>query len=84
MSENEAALRERLAKLSKASLRINESLDFDTVLQGVMDGSRQDGKPHRHGGALHPMNRPSPYWCLRHIKRGEGKGQDYSASANLI
>ena len=35
-----SALRERLSKLSGASLRINESLDFDTVLQEVVDGAR--------------------------------------------
>ncbi len=35
-----AALRARLSRLSKASLRINESLDFDTVLQGVLDSAR--------------------------------------------
>ena len=29
------ALRERLSRLSEASRRINESLDFDAVLQGV-------------------------------------------------
>ncbi len=34
------ALRERLARLSQASLRINESLEFDTVLQGVLDSAR--------------------------------------------
>ena len=34
------ALRERLALLSQASLSINESLDFDTVLQGVLDSAR--------------------------------------------
>ena len=39
-SGNEAALRERLTRLSEASLRINESLDFDTVLQGVLDSAR--------------------------------------------
>ena len=37
--ENEA-LRDRLSRLSEASLRINESLDFDTVLQGVLDSAR--------------------------------------------
>ena len=37
--ENEA-LRERLALMSQASLRINESLDFDTVLQEVVDNAR--------------------------------------------
>ncbi len=35
-----ADLRERLARLSEAGLRINESLDFDTVLQEVVDGAR--------------------------------------------
>ena len=34
------ALRERLSRLSQASLRINESLDFDTVLQDVVDSAR--------------------------------------------
>ena len=34
------ALRDRLSRLSEASLRINESLDFDTVLQGVLDSAR--------------------------------------------
>ena len=35
-----ARLRERLSLLSQASLRINESLDFDQVLQGVLDSAR--------------------------------------------
>ena len=34
------ALRERLSRLSEASLRINESLDLDTVLQEVVDSAR--------------------------------------------
>ncbi len=38
LQENEA-LRARLSRLSEASLRINESLDFDTVLQGVLDSA---------------------------------------------
>ncbi len=33
-------LEERLALLSQATLRINESLDFDTALQGVVDSAR--------------------------------------------
>ena len=37
--ENEL-LRERLSRLSQASLRINESLDFDQVLQGALDSAR--------------------------------------------
>ena len=40
MPESEAALRERLSRLSEASRRINESLDFDQVLQGVLDSAR--------------------------------------------
>ena len=36
--ENEA-LRERLTRLSRASLQINESLDFDAVLQRVLDSA---------------------------------------------
>ena len=34
-----AELRDRLSRLSQASLRINESLYFDTVLQGVLDSA---------------------------------------------
>ena len=34
------ALRERLSRLSAASRHINESLDFDQVLQGVLDSAR--------------------------------------------
>ena len=33
-------MEDRLARLSAASLRINESLDYDTVLQEVVDSSR--------------------------------------------
>ncbi len=33
-------LRQRLSRLSQASLRINESLDLQTVLQGVLDSAR--------------------------------------------
>ena len=35
-----ARLRERLTRLSEASHRINESLDYDVVLQGVLDSAR--------------------------------------------
>ena len=38
--EADAVPRERLSRLSEASLRINESLDFATVLQGVLDSGR--------------------------------------------
>ena len=35
-----ATLRDRLSRMSDASLRINESLDLDDVLQGVLDSAR--------------------------------------------
>ena len=34
------ALRERLSRLSEASLRINGSLDLDQALQGVLDSAQ--------------------------------------------
>lgn len=34
------ALRDRPSRLSQASPRINESLEFDAVLQGVLDFAR--------------------------------------------
>ncbi|MCY4526848.1 MAG: response regulator [Anaerolineaceae bacterium] len=40
LSQENEALRDRLNALSEASLRINESLDFDTVLQEVLDSAR--------------------------------------------
>ena len=39
LERKNAALRDRLSRLSQASLRINESLDFDTVLQRVLDSA---------------------------------------------
>ena len=35
-----AQLRDRLSRLSEACLRITGDLDFDTVLQDVVDGAR--------------------------------------------
>ena len=40
VSREADVLREKLSKLSEAILRINDSLDFDTVLQGVLDSAR--------------------------------------------
>ena len=37
---DQEALRNRLSKLSEASLRIHESLDPDTVLQEILDRAR--------------------------------------------
>ena len=39
LERENAALRARLSRLSEASLRINESLDFETVLQRVLDSA---------------------------------------------
>ncbi len=39
LAEN-SRLRERLSKLSEIGIRINESLEFDAVLQGVLDSAR--------------------------------------------
>ena len=39
LERENGALRDRLSRLSQASLRINESLDFETVLQGVLDSA---------------------------------------------
>ncbi len=40
LAEENHALRERLSKLAEASLRITEDLDFNSVLQGVLDSAR--------------------------------------------
>ena len=40
LARENQALRQRLSRLSQASLRIGESLDFETVLQGVLDSAR--------------------------------------------
>ena len=40
MKEPGDSAQDRLSRLSQASLRINESLDFDTVLQEVVDSAR--------------------------------------------
>ena len=40
LARENQALRQRLSRLSEASLRINESLDFEAVLQGVLDSAR--------------------------------------------
>ncbi|MDE2861755.1 MAG: response regulator [Chloroflexota bacterium] len=53
-----AELRDRLSRLSEAGLRITEDLDFNTVLQGVLDSARSltDARYgvialHAHAGA---------------------------------
>ena len=34
-------MRDQTTRLSAATLRINESLDFETALQGVLDSARE-------------------------------------------
>ncbi len=40
MARENQAQRQRLSRLSEANLRINESLDFNGVLQEVVDSAR--------------------------------------------
>ena len=40
LERENAALRDHLSRLSQASLRINESLELDSILQGVLDSAR--------------------------------------------
>ena len=40
LQRENTALRERLSRLSQASLRITEDLEPNAVLQGVVDGAR--------------------------------------------
>ena len=50
--------RDRLSRLSQASLRINESLDLDTVLQEVVDSARSlTGSRY---GVLTTLDGPDP------------------------
>ena len=52
------ALQERLSLLSQASLRINESLDFDAVFQGALDSARSlTGARH---GVLYQLSAQAP------------------------
>ena len=71
--ENEA-LRERIARLSAAVLRISASLDVMTVLQEVVDRQRPraDRRPlrlHRH----RRRRRPAP--GLRHLRTDAGRAE---------
>ena len=65
------ALQERLTKLSEASLRINENLDFDSVLQDVVDSARNISDA-RYGGmtVLNDAGRFEQFVTLRLDGRG--------------
>ena len=62
LQANESALRDRLSRLSQASLRINESLEFESVLQGVVE-SACDLADAKYGGItmLGDGRRPDVY-----------------------
>ena len=67
-------LRERLSQLSSASLRINESLDFDTVLQEVVDSARTlTGS--RYGAITVPGEAgQTPHFIVSGVTREEHQG----------
>ena len=78
-----AALRERLSRLSEASLRITEDLDLDAVLQGVLDGARsltgarmdgisrsaRDARPQDTGEDTESRCPPPAQLCMRPFLR---------------
>ena len=69
-----AELRERLSQLSAASLRINESLDFDTVLQDVVDSARAL-TASRYGAITVPGETgQAPHFIVSGVSREEHQG----------
>ena len=77
------ALRERLSKLSEASLRICESLDVDTVLREVVESARAltgagCRRDHDHGRVGHLQDfvtagvSPEDYQRFLHLPHGPG------------
>ena len=69
-----AELRGRLARLSEAGLRINESLDFDTVLQEVVDSARAL-TASRYGAITTPGEvREKTYFIVSGITTEEHQG----------
>ena len=68
------ALRERLSRLSQASRRINESLDFDTVLQDAVDSAR-DLTGARYGAITIPGDAGQrPDFIVSGLTREEHQG----------
>ena len=67
-------LEERLSRLSEASLRINESLDFDTVLQEVVESARAL-TASRYGAITIPGEVfPRPMFIASGLTREEQQG----------
>ena len=69
-----AELRERLSHLSEAGLRINESLDFDTVLQEVVDSARALTASRYGAITIWGDAGQSPHFIVSGITREEHQG----------
>ena len=78
-------LRDRLSRLSEASLRINESLDFDTVLQEVVDSARAL-TASRYGAitVLGEAGRPSDFHSLRPDRGGAPGAVGHAGGAGIL
>ena len=75
--ENET-LRDRLSKLSEASLRINESLDFKTVFQEVLDSACSlTGARYRVITLLDGSNEVQNHLAPRHARRESAKAMGH-------
>ena len=69
-----AGLRDRLSRLSEASLRINESLDFDTVLQDVVDSARALTASRYGALTIFTEAGHNPYFIVSGLTSEEHKG----------
>ena len=67
-------LEERLSRLSEASLRINESLDFDTVLQDVVDSARALTASHYAAITIPGKSVRRPTFFVSGLTREEHQG----------
>ena len=69
-----AELRKRLSRLSEASLRINESLDFDTALQDVVDNARNLTTSRYGAITVFGEAGQTPYFIVSGLTVGEHQG----------
>ncbi len=67
-------LEERLSRLSGASLRINESLDFDTVLQETVDSARALTASRYGAMTVLGDDEQTPYFIVSGLTREEHQG----------
>ena len=68
------ALKDRLSRMSRASLRINESLDFDSVLQEVVDSARALTGSRYAALTIHGGEGELPYFIVSGITPEEQQG----------